>query len=63
MASPPDSGAAAVVSRVVREALDLPERAWEPGAGVPFEAWMEPRLAHAVRSGDAGVLEALARAR
>ncbi|HUR29717.1 MAG TPA: GTPase [Planctomycetota bacterium] len=62
-AGPDPLGAARVVARVVREALDLPERAWEAGVGVPFEAWMEPRLELAARTGDAAVLEELARAR
>ncbi|MEO6708443.1 MAG: hypothetical protein ABIP42_02645, partial [Planctomycetota bacterium] len=58
-AGPDPFGAVQVVARVMRKALDLPERGWEPGAGVPFESWMEPRLMQAARSADAGVIDEL----
>ena len=62
-AGPDPRGAVLVVERVVRETLDLPERAWEPGAGVPFEPWMEPHLELVAKTGDASAIEELGRDR
>lgn len=59
-AGPDPIAAAGIVSSVIRQALDLPERAWEPGAGVPFEPWMEPVLRTAAQQRDASVLDLLA---
>ncbi len=59
-AGPDPIAAAGIVSMVIRQALELPERAWEAGAGVPFEPWMEPALRAAAQQGDASVLERLA---
>ncbi len=64
LAAGPDPFAAVqVVGRVIRAVLDLPERAWEPGAGVPFESWMESRLSLALQSGDSSILQELCRVR
>ncbi len=59
-AGPDPVAAAAIVAHVIRQALELPERAWEPGLGVPFEPWMEPALRAAAQKNDAGVLSLLA---
>ena len=62
-AGPDPIAAARIASSVIRQALELPESAWEPGAGLPFEPWMEPVLRGAALSGDASVLGLLARER
>jgi tRNA modification GTPase len=43
-AGPDPLGAARQVGEILRRALRLPESAHQPGAGVPFEAWMLERL-------------------
>jgi len=62
-AGPDPLGAAARVGDLLRRALELPSRAHEPGAGVPFEAWMLPLLERALLHGDAELEAGLLRER
>ena len=60
---PDPLGAARTLQNVVIQALDLPERAHEPGAGVPFEAWMQAPLERALEHPDTVPLDELTRER
>ena len=62
-AGPDPLGAAAKVGELLRKVLELPEQAHEPGAGVPFEAWMQPRIERALQHGDPDLLDELLRER
>jgi tRNA modification GTPase len=62
-AGPDPLGAARTLQRVLSQALELPERAHEPGAGVPFEAWMQPLLDRALGHDDSAPLDELRRER